>query len=162
MILNILHVAIGFIGLFFCLWVYLDYFGWIKYGKERNKRRKVINSKHGRMMLICVVIANIAALILLYFNLPVLISMWSEGWGCISEDMIWSFIKILVAMIGMYYCSGAFVYYFGWHAYDGEKEERRKYVISKYGVTILICAILIDIAALYLLYINLLVLMGRS
>ncbi len=160
MVLSFLYIAIGFIGLVFCTWVIFYYFGWIKYDDEREKRRKAIISRHGRMMLVYALIANIAAFILLYFNLPVLISVWREGLVRIRGDMIWSFIQVFIAMIGIYYCSGAFVYYFGWKKYDDEREERRKRIVGEYGVIILISAIIIDIAALILLYFQLPILMS--
>jgi len=74
--------------------------------------------------------------------------------------MIWSIIQIVIALIGIYCSSCAYVYYFGLIEYNEEKEKRRRHIIAKHGKIILFFAILANLAGLVLLYLHLPVLMS--
>lgn len=75
MVWSIIEITIALIAISCSTYTYIYYFGLVTYDDERERRRKEVIAKHGVIILLCAIIANISGLVLLYLYLPILMSM---------------------------------------------------------------------------------------
>lgn len=75
MIWSIIQIIIAFAGISISIYMYLYYFGLIKYCDEKESRRRDVIAKHGVIMLPCALLTSISGIVILYIHLSIIMSM---------------------------------------------------------------------------------------